>query len=109
MLGECLLSHPDFVQSRFPAALELCGDETIVGSDLVELPFRQRSGVTLPFKLTFRAGAQALSICSWVRRALDSASSSAGASAVRNASATAASIGAARMCWQAGMPSVERR
>ena len=43
------------------------------------------------------------------RRALDSASSSAGPSPVRNASATALSIRAARISWQVGKPSLERR
>ncbi len=32
------------VQSGFPAALEFRDDETIVGIDLVELPFRQSGG-----------------------------------------------------------------
>jgi hypothetical protein len=51
----------------------------------------------------------AASTCERARRAFDKASSSAGASAVRNAAATAASIGVARTCWPAGMPSLERR
>lgn len=44
----------------------------------------------------------ALFICCCTRRERDKASSSAGASAVRNAPPTAASIWAARMCWQVG-------
>jgi hypothetical protein len=39
LLDERFFSRPNFVQSRFPAALEFRGDETIVGIDLVELPF----------------------------------------------------------------------
>lgn len=44
----------------------------------------------------------ALFICCCTRPERDKASTSAGASAVRNASPTAASIWAARMCWQVG-------
>jgi hypothetical protein len=39
LLDERFFSRPDLVQSRFPAALEFRGDETIVRIDLVELPF----------------------------------------------------------------------
>ena len=108
-LGKRFLGRSDLVQSCLPAALKFRGDETIVGVDPVELPFGQSGGVPPALELAFRAGAQAASIWSWARRALDSASSSAGASAVRNASATAASMRAARMCWQVGRPSLERR
>lgn len=45
----------------------------------------------------------------WALRARDRASNSAGASAVRKASATAASTRAARMCWQVGKPECERK
>jgi len=55
---ERFLGRPDLVQGCFPAALEFRGDKTIVGIDLVELPFRQSGGVLLPFKLTFCTGAQ---------------------------------------------------
>ena len=39
LLSECFLSCPDLAQGSFPAPLEFRGDETIVGIDLVELPF----------------------------------------------------------------------
>jgi len=52
LLCERCLGLPDLVQSCFPTALEFRGDETIVGIDLVELPFRQSGGVLFPFELT---------------------------------------------------------
>ena len=58
LLSERLLGRPDLVQGRFPAALEFRGDETIVGIDVVELPFGQSGGVALALELTFRTGAQ---------------------------------------------------
>ena len=58
LLDERFFGRPDFVQSHFPAALEFRGDKSIVGIDLVELPFGQSGGVPLPLKLTFRTGAQ---------------------------------------------------
>jgi hypothetical protein len=39
LLSKRLFSRPDFVQGHFPASLEFCGDEAIVGVDLVELAF----------------------------------------------------------------------
>ena len=57
LLCKRLLGRPDLVQSRFPAALEFRGDETIVGIDPVELPFGQSGGVPLPLELPFRTGA----------------------------------------------------
>ena len=58
LLSERFLSSPDLAQSRFPAPLEFRGDETIVGIDLVELPFGQGCGISLPFELACCTGAQ---------------------------------------------------
>ena len=62
------------------------------GIDTVELPLGERRRVPLTLEFSFSAGAQRI-----VHLLL--------ASAVRNAPATAASMRAARMCWQAGRPS----
>jgi hypothetical protein len=58
LLSKRFLRCPDLVQSCFPAAFEFRGDKPIVGVDLVELPFGQSGGVSLPFKLTLRTGTQ---------------------------------------------------
>ena len=58
LLGECFLSCPDLVQSCFPPAFELGSDKTIVGIDLIELPFCQGGGIPLPLELTIRTGTQ---------------------------------------------------
>jgi hypothetical protein len=58
LLGERLLSRSDLCQRGFPPALELPGNEPVIGIDTVELPFGQRRGLSFSFELTFRAGAQ---------------------------------------------------
>ena len=110
LLNKRLLGRSGLAQGFFPASLKFRGNETIVGVDAVELAFGQCGGVALALELPFRAGSQ--------RRIHLLLSSARPRQRIKLGRRQALSgrhppqlrhTRAARMYWQAGKPSLERR